>query len=186
MVGRQRKRGRERISIRLCTLSAEPDAGLISQTVRSWPEPKSRVGRWAHWATQAPLQVNFLLGRSCFKKLFLRNCLKKLRITCRSCQIRELISFVSLRDVTQDMKQETRVSMCWVGIYFLVRLLPLAMSRASTVIYEESRKSVLLYPRILKVSGVSICSLTVAWCLTLPSSSSVDMLPELLCSIRSI
>ena len=28
---------------------------LISRTLRSWPERKSRVGRLTDWATQAPL-----------------------------------------------------------------------------------------------------------------------------------
>ena len=34
--------------------------GSVSQTVRSWSEPKSRVGRITNWAIQAPPIFNFL------------------------------------------------------------------------------------------------------------------------------
>ena len=34
--------------------STEPNAGLHLTTLRSWPEPKSRVGRLTDWATQVP------------------------------------------------------------------------------------------------------------------------------------
>ena len=39
----QRERERERIPSRLLPVSVQPDMALISQTVRSRPEPKSRV-----------------------------------------------------------------------------------------------------------------------------------------------
>ena len=38
-------------------LSVEPDVGLSLMTLRSWPEPKSRVPRLTEWATQAPLPL---------------------------------------------------------------------------------------------------------------------------------
>ena len=44
MQGRDRERGRERIPSSLHAVSAEPDTGLNLMMVRSWPEPKSRVG----------------------------------------------------------------------------------------------------------------------------------------------
>ena len=34
--------------------------GSNSQSSRSWPEPKWRVGRWINWATQVPLSASFL------------------------------------------------------------------------------------------------------------------------------
>ena len=40
--------------------STEPNAGLHLTTLRSWPEPKSRVQRLTDWATQAPLFSLFL------------------------------------------------------------------------------------------------------------------------------
>ena len=42
--GKGRDRWREKIPSRLCAVSAEPDVGLDSQTMSSWPEPKSSVG----------------------------------------------------------------------------------------------------------------------------------------------
>ena len=35
------------------TVSTEPDTGLSLMTLRSWPEPKSRVSHLTNWATQA-------------------------------------------------------------------------------------------------------------------------------------
>ena len=47
------ERGRERIPSRLWGLSAQsPMQALIPQTMRSWLEPKSRVGHLTDWATQ--------------------------------------------------------------------------------------------------------------------------------------
>ena len=40
---RRDREERERIPSRLHTISTEPNRGLISWTVRSWPEPKLRV-----------------------------------------------------------------------------------------------------------------------------------------------
>ena len=37
------------------TLNAEPPLGLNPTTLRTWPEPKPRVGHSTDWATQAPL-----------------------------------------------------------------------------------------------------------------------------------
>ena len=34
--------------------------GSISQTMRSWPEPQSRVGNSIDWATQVPLKLFFI------------------------------------------------------------------------------------------------------------------------------
>ena len=42
--------------------------GLNSQTVRSWPEPKSSVGPLTDWATQVPQVHEDILNR-CFKSL---------------------------------------------------------------------------------------------------------------------
>ena len=53
--GRSRERGRERESQTGSSLSVQgPTRGSNPQTVRSWPEPKPRVGCWTDWATQAP------------------------------------------------------------------------------------------------------------------------------------
>ena len=67
---RSRKRRRERIPSRLCTVSTEPDVGLNHMTARSWPEPKSRVGHLPEWATQVPLQKIFNI-RMMLQLLFL-------------------------------------------------------------------------------------------------------------------
>ena len=40
--------------------SAEPDAGLDLMVLKSWPEPKSRVGCLTDWGTQVTLSENFL------------------------------------------------------------------------------------------------------------------------------
>ena len=54
--GRPRERGRERESPAGSSLSAQsPTRGSISRIVRSWPEPKSRVGCSVDQATRAPL-----------------------------------------------------------------------------------------------------------------------------------
>ena len=42
--GRAEREGEKKIPSRLCAVSAEPDVGLDSQTMSSWPEPKSSVG----------------------------------------------------------------------------------------------------------------------------------------------
>ena len=57
-------RGRERIPSRCCTVSAvqRPTQGSISQIVRSWPEPKSRVGCSTHRAPPAALREIYLLA----------------------------------------------------------------------------------------------------------------------------
>ena len=56
--GRGRERGRERIPSWFSVFSAKP-RGLFPGTVRSWPEPKSRIGCSLSWATQVP--QHFLL-----------------------------------------------------------------------------------------------------------------------------
>ena len=48
---REQEKERERIPGRHQSLTQ----GLNSRTVRSWPEPKWRVGRWINWATQVLL-----------------------------------------------------------------------------------------------------------------------------------
>ena len=52
----QRERERGRIPSRLCTRSVNRAWCLsqIHKTVKSWPEPKSRVGRSTNWATKRP------------------------------------------------------------------------------------------------------------------------------------
>ena len=67
---RERERERERILNKLHTLSAQSLMwGLNPWTMRSWPEPKPRVGHLTHRATQAPQETeNFkpaLAGSSC-------------------------------------------------------------------------------------------------------------------------
>ena len=59
--GGQCCRGRrgEKILIRLHTVSMEPEVGLDLTTMRSWPEPKSRVGHLTDWATQVPQSSDF-------------------------------------------------------------------------------------------------------------------------------
>ena len=58
--GRGGKVQRERESQADSILSAEPDAGLNLMTLRSWPEPKPRVGRLTDCVTQVP-PVSYLL-----------------------------------------------------------------------------------------------------------------------------
>ena len=59
--GRNRERGRERESQAGSALSAQsPKRGSNSRTVRSWPEPKSRVRRSTDWSTQAPQSQEYL------------------------------------------------------------------------------------------------------------------------------
>ena len=59
---REQGRGRERIPSKLHAVSAEPDVGLdlTNQTMRSGPEPKSRVRCFTDRAIQASLKVLFL------------------------------------------------------------------------------------------------------------------------------
>ena len=61
MSGGAAEREGERESKAGSKLSAQsPTRGSIPRTsMRSWPEPKSRVGRLPDWATQAPLPVFF-------------------------------------------------------------------------------------------------------------------------------
>ena len=40
-------------------LSTEPNMGFNIMTLRSWPEPKSRVGHLARWGTHAPPVYKF-------------------------------------------------------------------------------------------------------------------------------
>ena len=52
---RQEGGGRGRATIQADTiLSVEPNTGLDVTTLRSWPEPKSRVECFTKWATQVP------------------------------------------------------------------------------------------------------------------------------------
>ena len=62
---RQRETERERESQVGSTLIMEPNMGLNLTTVRSWPEPKSRVGHSTDWATQVPLVFVFIVKFSC-------------------------------------------------------------------------------------------------------------------------
>ena len=50
----RRRRGRERESQADSPLSAEFSVGLDLTTLRSWPEPKSRVRHLTVWVTQVP------------------------------------------------------------------------------------------------------------------------------------
>ena len=56
------EREKERESQAGYTLSTEPNTGLDFTTLRSWPEPKSRVRRLTNWATQTPPSGSFLKG----------------------------------------------------------------------------------------------------------------------------
>ena len=83
---------RERISSRFCTVSAKPDVGLkpTNQTVRSWPEPKSRVWHSTDWATQVPLLLSsfiLMLTLSHCQCKFLQACFYDLW-TCLHCSLR--------------------------------------------------------------------------------------------------
>ena len=49
----QRERERERENPKQAFCPVQKDMGLDPTTMRSWPEPKSRVRRSASWATQA-------------------------------------------------------------------------------------------------------------------------------------
>ena len=57
--GGEVERGRDRIPGRLRAVSTEPDVGLNSRTVRSWPEPRSRVRCLTNWTTQVTLFLFF-------------------------------------------------------------------------------------------------------------------------------
>ena len=59
-LGRGRGRGTERVLG--STPSLEPDSGLDLTTVRSRPEPKSRVGYLTDRATQAPQLISFCVS----------------------------------------------------------------------------------------------------------------------------
>ena len=66
------ERGRGRESQAGSVLSAQsPTWGSNSWTVRSWPEPKSRVGHLTDWATQAPLFSKFMHIVACIRTSFL-------------------------------------------------------------------------------------------------------------------
>ena len=60
--GWEAERRRDRIPSSLHAINAEPLRGLSSQTVRSWAEPWSRVGRFTDSATQMPLLPLFKIG----------------------------------------------------------------------------------------------------------------------------
>ena len=57
----EREREREREPQAGFTFSTEPDTGLNPMTVRSRPEPTSRIGCSTDWATQVPLPFIFNL-----------------------------------------------------------------------------------------------------------------------------
>ena len=65
---RERERGRERESQAGSAVTVQ---GSNSRTVRSWPEPKSRVGCFTDWATQVPPSIllfdrnNFFISQAC-------------------------------------------------------------------------------------------------------------------------
>ena len=67
--GRSKERGRQRIPSRVRAVNAK---GLNPQTLRSWPEPKPRVGRLTKWATQ-----ELILERHVLKEYFKRKHLLK-------------------------------------------------------------------------------------------------------------
>ena len=54
--GGQREGERGRIPSRLHAVSTEPTQGSISWTMRSWPEPKSKVRHLTDYRLQVPLQ----------------------------------------------------------------------------------------------------------------------------------
>ena len=54
--GRAEREGERESQASLAPPAQSPTQDSNSWTVRSWPEPKSRVGRLTDWATQAPLQ----------------------------------------------------------------------------------------------------------------------------------
>ena len=60
MNGREAEGAGERKSQAGFTPSMEPEAGFSLMTVRSCPEPKSRVGHLTDRATQAPLIIFFV------------------------------------------------------------------------------------------------------------------------------
>ena len=62
--------GKERESQAGSTLTAQsPTRGWNLWMVRSWPEPKPRVGRLTNWATQAPLKCHDFLKNSVYKSI---------------------------------------------------------------------------------------------------------------------
>ena len=73
--GAERERGRERESQAGFTLSSDPKSGLYLTTVRSWPDPKSRIGCSTDWATWAALFTMVLslnsIDRYCLNSHFL-------------------------------------------------------------------------------------------------------------------
>ena len=54
--GRGREREKERIPRRLCVVSTSPNVGWVSQIMRSWLEPKSRVRNSTKLNHHAPLK----------------------------------------------------------------------------------------------------------------------------------
>ena len=57
--------------------SAEPNTGLSLMTVRSWPEPKSRVRYLTDWDTQASLKwVNFMVHKLYLNKVVRKKCVQ--------------------------------------------------------------------------------------------------------------
>ena len=67
-LGRGRERERENSKQALHCQPGARSKGSNSRTVRSWPEPKTRVGCFADWATQAPQFLRF------FKRYEYSNC----------------------------------------------------------------------------------------------------------------
>ena len=70
-------RRRERILSRLCSVSAEPEAGLeLTNSVRSWPELKWRACHLMDWATEVAqmwiisCKVKILFWKIVRKKIF--------------------------------------------------------------------------------------------------------------------
>ena len=57
----EKGRGRGRESQADSVLSVEPNTGLSLTPPRLWSEPKSKVKHSTHWATQAPLQILFII-----------------------------------------------------------------------------------------------------------------------------
>ena len=70
-LGEQRERGRE--SQADSPLSLELDAGLHPVNLRSWPEPKSKVGPLTYWATQRLSFSLFHTAITCF--IFCYHCI---------------------------------------------------------------------------------------------------------------
>ena len=55
------QRRKERENLKQAALSVEPFISLDLRSLRSWPKGKSRVGYLTNWATQMPLDEEYLI-----------------------------------------------------------------------------------------------------------------------------